>query len=49
MEKHGSTLTCVRFNSSGSHIVSSGLDKATVIWETVGIEIDYLIAQYSDK
>ncbi|XP_048514135.1 WD repeat, SAM and U-box domain-containing protein 1-like isoform X2 [Athalia rosae] len=34
MEKHSSTLTCVRFNSIGSYIVSSGLDKATVIWET---------------
>lgn len=40
MEKHSSTLTCVRFNSSGTYIVSSGLDKASVIWEMVGIEIN---------
>ncbi|KAF7996737.1 hypothetical protein HCN44_002383 [Aphidius gifuensis] len=34
LEKHSSALTCVRFNSSGSYIASSGLDKTTVIWET---------------
>ncbi|XP_046734061.1 WD repeat, SAM and U-box domain-containing protein 1-like [Diprion similis] len=34
MEKHSSALTCVRFNSNGSYIVSSGLDKTSVIWET---------------
>ncbi|XP_053982976.1 WD repeat, SAM and U-box domain-containing protein 1-like isoform X1 [Hylaeus volcanicus] len=34
MEKHSSALTCVRFNSNGLYIVSSGLDKTAVIWET---------------
>lgn len=35
MEKHSSALTCVRFSSNGLYIVSSGLDKTAVIWETV--------------
>lgn len=35
LEKHSSALTCVRFNSNGSYIASSGLDKTIVIWETV--------------
>ncbi|XP_076180515.1 WD repeat, SAM and U-box domain-containing protein 1 isoform X2 [Ptiloglossa arizonensis] len=34
MEKHSSALTCVRFSSNGLYIVSSGLDKTAVIWET---------------
>ncbi|XP_076377154.1 WD repeat, SAM and U-box domain-containing protein 1 isoform X4 [Megalopta genalis] len=34
MEKHSSALTCVRFNSNGLYVVSSGLDKTAVIWET---------------
>ncbi|XP_057328028.1 WD repeat, SAM and U-box domain-containing protein 1-like isoform X2 [Microplitis mediator] len=33
-EKHSSALTCVRFSSNGTYIVSSGLDKIAVIWET---------------
>ncbi|XP_076285183.1 WD repeat, SAM and U-box domain-containing protein 1 isoform X2 [Lasioglossum baleicum] len=34
LEKHSSALTCVRFNSNGLYVVSSGLDKTAVIWET---------------
>ncbi|XP_076678965.1 WD repeat, SAM and U-box domain-containing protein 1 isoform X2 [Andrena cerasifolii] len=34
MEKHSSALTCVRFSANGLYVVSSGLDKTTVIWET---------------
>lgn len=38
MERHSSALTCVCFNSNGSCVASSGLDKTAVIWETVNKE-----------
>ncbi|XP_034952445.1 WD repeat, SAM and U-box domain-containing protein 1-like [Chelonus insularis] len=34
LEKHSSALMCVKFSSNGMYIVSSGLDKTAVIWET---------------
>ncbi|KAK0158268.1 hypothetical protein PV328_009292 [Microctonus aethiopoides] len=34
LEKHSSALMCVKFNFNGAYIVSSGLDKSAVIWET---------------
>ncbi|KAH0553602.1 hypothetical protein KQX54_002629 [Cotesia glomerata] len=33
-QRHSSALTCVRFSSNGAYIVSSGLDKIAVIWDT---------------
>lgn len=35
LEKHSSALMCVKFNFNGAYIISSGLDKSAVIWETV--------------
>lgn len=37
MEKHSSALTCIRFSANGLYVVSSSLDKTTIIWETVAI------------
>lgn len=46
MEKHGSSLTCVRFSANGSYIASSGLDKTTVIWETVRFSTYVLVYSF---
>ncbi|XP_023289157.1 WD repeat, SAM and U-box domain-containing protein 1 [Orussus abietinus] len=35
LEKHGSTLTCTRFSTSGLYLASTSLDKTTIIWDAV--------------
>lgn len=35
LERHSNAITCVKFSANGLYIASSGLDKTTVIWETV--------------
>ena len=39
MEKHSSALTCVRLSYNGIYTASCGLDKSTIIWETVRKDI----------
>lgn len=36
IQAHGSSVTCVRFNSSGTLLISSSLDKKIKIWDLQG-------------
>lgn len=36
LDGHTSSVTCIRYSNSGSHLVSSSLDKLVKIWNTYG-------------